>query len=109
MLTLSEVVKVFDVEAFQAGDGDEFRFRLEVVRELNIELYRGKVYRLEYYRLQPTFPQSNGCLPDLESDALIFVSDEMLDSSVLHGNSVQEVVEKFQQLLSNFFGQACLK
>jgi hypothetical protein len=103
MNTLSEVIKVFDVEPFQVGDGDAFRFRLEVVRELGAEIYKGKVYRLETYRLQPTFPQSEGSLPDWKNDALIYVVDDMFNTDSLLGNSVQEVIDKFRKAFDDFF------
>lgn len=101
---ISEVVKVFEVELFHAGDGDAFRFRLEVLRSINEGSFVGRVYRLETYRVQPTFPQSKGELPDWKSDALIFVADEVFDSGVLRGCSVDEVLAKFQVELSRIFG-----
>lgn len=103
MKTLFEVIKILDVEPFQAGDGDAFRFRLEIVHDLNGDLYKGKVYRLETYRLQPTFPQSKGCLPEWKNDALIYVADDVFGSNELTGGSVQEVVEKFQKTLGDIF------
>ena len=103
MLALLEVVKTFDAAPFQAGDGDAFRFRLEVTRELGTDIYRGKVYRLETYRLQPTYPQAEGRLPDWKSDELIYVQDHMFDSDMLTGSSVQEIVEKFQKRFDDIF------
>ena len=103
MKVCSEVVKIFDVAPFQAGDGDEFRFRLEIARNLNSDAFLGKVYRLETYRLQPTFPQAEGELPDWSHDALIYVVDDMFDPDTLVGISVQEVVEKFEKSLNSIF------
>lgn len=103
MKILFELVKIFDVEPFQSGNGDAFRFRLEVIREFDSEFYKGKVFRLETYRLQPTFPQANGCLPDWKNDALIYVADDMFDGNVMIGTSVKEVVDKFQVALSEIF------
>ena len=103
MKIISEVVKVFDVEPFQSGDGDAFRFRLEVLCELNADIYVGKVYRLETYRLQPTFPQSEGSLPDWKNDALVYVADDMFDVDTLRGHSVEEVVGNFQRVLDAIF------
>ena len=105
MKNLSEVVKIFDVKPFRAGDGDLFRFRLEVVHLLGGDVYQGRVYRLETYRLQPTFPQSEGSLPDWQNDGLIYVVDDMFDSDVLKADSVQGVIESFQQLFNNLFKQ----
>jgi hypothetical protein len=105
MIIFSEVVKVIDIEVFQFGEGDAFRFRLEVSRELNSSFYIAKVYRLETYRLQPTFPQSNGDLPDLKNDALIYIADEMFDPEKLRGTSVEEVTHNFEKEFNGFFGK----
>ena len=99
----TEVVKTFDVEPFQAGEGDSFRFRLEIIRNLDSGTLTGKVYRLETYRLQPTFPQTEGVLPDWGHDALIYVVDDMFNPDTLVGASVQEVVEKFENTLHSLF------
>lgn len=103
MKKILEIVKTLDVEPFQAGDGDAFRFRLEIVREIGSELFVGKVYRLETYRLQPTFPQSEGNPPNWKSDALIFVADEMFAAEVIAGNSIEDVIGKFQAALESIF------
>lgn len=104
MRVLSEVVKVFDLEPFEAGEGDLYRFRLEVTRELSTGLFRGNVYRLETFRLQPTFPQQKGQLPDWQADALIHVVDDYYDRDLLSGRSVDEVLEQFQRALADRFG-----
>ena len=103
MKHLFEVVRTFDVEPFYAGDGDAFRFRLEILKGVDGAAYSGKVYRLETFRIQPTFPQSEGTVPGWMSDALIFLVDETLDSAALTGNSVQEVLTKFQAELARIF------
>ena len=105
MKTLFEVVKTLDLEPFQAGDGDAFRFRLEILHDLSADSYKGKVYRLETYRLQPTFPQSKESLPDWKNDALIYVADDMFDSDALTGISAQEVVDKFQRTIGDIFSR----
>lgn len=98
-----EVVKIFDVVPFHAGEGDQFRFRLEVLHELRTGRYTGKVYRLETYRLQPTFPQIAGVPDDCKHDALIHVVDDMFDQYALTGSSVQDVVEAFEKKLNTVF------
>ncbi|MDR1423452.1 MAG: hypothetical protein LBI92_02430 [Azoarcus sp.] len=103
MDALLEVVKIFDTEAFQTGNGEAFQFRLEIVHNLKTNTYKGKVYRLETYRLQPTFPQTEGCPPGWKNDALIYVSDDMFDNKALSGVSIQEVVEKFQTSFDKIF------
>jgi hypothetical protein len=107
MKIVSEVVRVFDVEPFVIGghsdDDCYYRFRLEVARNLNTNTYIGRVYRLESYRLQPTFPQVEGHPPDWQDDALIYVLDHMFGSDMLSGESVDEIVEKFQKSLNDIF------
>lgn len=104
MKRIFEVVRTLDMEPFHAGSGDLFRFRLEVLREVGRNEFVGKVYRLETYRLQPSFPQSEGVPPDLANDALIFVVDDFYNPEALTGQSIQDVVVKFQTLLASMFG-----
>lgn len=104
MRKIYEVVRTFDVEPFQAWEGEAFRFRLEVVRQLGEAAFLGKVYRLETYRLQPTFPQCEGILPDWMHDAMIWVADEVFDPAALLGASEDEVVAGFQRELIRLFG-----
>jgi hypothetical protein len=111
MKKLFEVVKLLDVEPFQAGDGEAFRFRLEIRRELDTNIYEGRVYRLETYRLQPTFPMSDqGDLPDWVNDAMIYVTDEAFDdNNSLSGSSTREVIEKFQSRFQDIFFNETLR
>jgi hypothetical protein len=103
MKIVYEVVNVFDIEPFQAGDGEVFRFRLEVFRQLDSVIFKGRVYRLETYRLQPTFPQSEGEVTEPKNDALIYVLDHMINTDSLSGNSVEKILENFQKILSEIF------
>lgn len=107
MKIISEVVKVFDIEPFvvETEDyADQFQFRLEIVRDLNTHIYHGKVYRLEFYRLQPRFPKKGECFSDDQADEEIYVSDSAFDRELLSGTSVEEVVEKFQKRMDDMFG-----
>jgi hypothetical protein len=104
MKKIFELVKTLDVEPFQAGDGDAFRFRLEIFREMGTASFVGKVYRLETYRLQPTFPQTNGDPPNWKQDALIFSADEMFATAALAGDSETGVIEQFRTALEQMFG-----
>jgi hypothetical protein len=104
VINVSEIVKVYDVEPIQVHGDEDFRFRLEISRNIDGQEFAGKVYRLETYRLQPTFPQSEGKPSGAKSDVLIFVVDEMIDSTLLRGNSVQNVLLKFKAELTKIFG-----
>jgi len=101
---LSEIVKIFDIEPFEPRDGgDTYRLRLEVTRDINTDIYSAKVYRLETYRLQPTFPQTEGCIPGWQHDALVYVSDDTFNATELSGESMLETIEKFQKSFNYFF------
>lgn len=105
MRKLSELVRTIDVEPFHAGNGDAFRFRLEISREVNTTTYQGRVFRLETYRLQPTFPLAGGAAREGKDDALIYVGDHMFDPDLLKGTSADEVLGKFQARLDTLFGK----
>ena len=101
MKIVSEVVKVFDCSSIKVINGEDLCFRLEVSKSLEYGTFIGKVYRLETYRLQPTFPQKDGIVPDIKNDALIYVADEMFDLGKLQGVSIEEVILKFEEQLSS--------
>jgi hypothetical protein len=100
----TSLVATFDFDPISVGNGEPFRYRLEVMKKLNLNNFEGRVYRLETYRLQPTFPQNDGAPPDIESDALIFVVDETFDLAALKGISVEQVLENFCGALERIFG-----
>jgi hypothetical protein len=69
------------------------------------EVYQGKVYRLETYRLHPAFPQSEGNSPDWVNDAMIYVGDDMFHEAALRGDSAQAVIEKFRAAFRDIFNE----
>jgi hypothetical protein len=101
MYPLLEVVKTYDFEPYKVINDEPFRYRLEIAQNLRTKTYIGKVYRLETYRLQPTFPQSNGCPPERLDDVLVFVDDHIIDP--LNGASINEILEKFQRYFHEIF------
>lgn len=84
-LVAREIVSVVDLSPIRIpnGSGDDFRFRVEVLREAGRRAaFTAKVWRLEYYRVQPTFPQK-GQVPDSDAaDEQILVVDENFGSEV---------------------------
>lgn len=104
MKRLSELVRTIDVEPFSASDGEAFRFRLEVSREMGTSKYKGRVFRLETYRLQPTFPLADNDAAATHDDAVIYVGDHMFDPDLMHGTSADEVLSKFQAIFLTLFG-----
>jgi hypothetical protein len=103
MNILREVVRILDIEPIHINGGEDFRFRLEIVKEVNTKNYKGIVYRLETYRLQPTFPQKKGGIPDWQHDAEIYVVDDYFASKNICGDSEQSVIDLFQKFLYDVF------
>lgn len=106
MKKMFEVVKVFDIEPIilpsSDGDSDTLLYRLEILREVGLDFFIGKVYRQEFYRLQPTFPQENGAPMDSHRcDESFFVEDDFYYPEHLNGHSVLDVIEKFQKYLTS--------
>lgn len=104
MIKMFEVVKVFDIEPIilssSDGDSDTLLYRLEISRDVGGDFFIGKVYRQEFYRLQPTFPQENGVpMGSHRCDESFFVEDNFYYPEHLDGYSVLDVIEKFQRYL----------
>lgn len=95
---LHEVVKSFEVEPIALTDGESLRLRLDICREFGTGNFRGKVYRLERYRGQPTFPQTAGEVLAWQGDSSMYVVDESY-AGRLTGTSVRSVVELFHAAL----------
>lgn len=79
--TKAEILKVFEVEILQPAENafGELYFRIEVLRDVeDPHLIRAKIWRRDFYRLQPSFPQ-NGGSPSIEpSDEQIWVEETSL-------------------------------
>jgi hypothetical protein len=70
-----ELFDVVRVSEFQLDLGDEsFRIRLEMTRSRRTpRLYRANVWRTEYFRIQPTFPQKQGRPAHKPSDEIVWL------------------------------------
>jgi len=98
-LTLSEVVRTIEVSPIALTGGESLHLRLEVLKQG--KRFVGRVYRWEFFRIQPTFPQHKGRPAHDESDEMLLVRDNTLLSEVV-GASGDKVVE-------NLLGQLRLK
>ncbi|HFZ1500237.1 TPA: hypothetical protein ACIJT1_004030 [Citrobacter freundii] len=84
------------------GQVEPFYFKLDIYKQSDI--FKGVIFRLDRYRLTPTFPQDN----DGESisnvdDALLYVKDEFIDDTDLFGKSEDIVVNIFIEKLKKIF------
>lgn len=98
----SRIVAVYDTLVIESGD-DDFSFRIEIHKKCGSELYFPKVFRLEHYRIQPTFPKKDGGPAHDTADEEIFVYDFFFDSDRLSGASEIECLEKVEQKLIETF------
>ena len=94
-----EVVKILELEAIPvpAGTGDAIRFRVEVMRKHNSKtMFAVRIYRKEFYRIRPTFPQANGKLASSDADELLLVEDSSVIPNVdeLCSRSIGAIVDK---------------
>ncbi|BEB88940.1 hypothetical protein [Escherichia coli] len=101
MIVQKELVAIYDYEV--PVPEDPFSFRLEIHK--CSELFTGSVYRLERFRLRPTFHQRDREDADpLINDALIYIRDECIDERKLRGES-PETVGSDSNLLIVFYVQ----
>lgn len=105
-LTLSEVVKIFEVAPLHTREDltESYKFRIEI-----LTLYQGdgryypRVYRRETYRLQPTFPLVQGASDNECWDHEMLVLDEAVDWENCTGQSVEEVLDKVTRKIHEIF------
>lgn len=102
MIIQSKLVAVYD---YQVMDPDDpFSLRLEIHKYA--QLFTGAVYRMERFRLRPTFNQCDreDTAPVI-NDALIYIRDEFIDERKLRGESAETVIAIFNRELQNIFNQ----
>ena len=100
MLVQKKLISSYDYEINDLAV--PFYFRLEIHQTLSN--YSGTVFRLDRYRLSPTFPTNKDDGSDLIiDDALLFVRDEFIDCRDLTGGSEEEVIHIFLKKLDNIF------
>ena len=90
-LLVASLVRVFYVGPLPAKGmlGDNFTFRVEVLRHGMSRRYSAKVWRIEHYRVQPSFA---GKKRSARADEGLLVEDVAMDTDV-RGSS-QAAVEK---------------
>ena len=102
MIVQKELVAIYDYEV--PVPEDPFSFRLEIHK--CSELFTGSVYRLERFRLRPTFHQRDREDVDPQiNDALIYIRDECNDERKFRGESPEPVIVIFNCELQNIFNQ----
>lgn len=102
MIASRELIAVLDYDV--KIPEDPFSFRLEIHQ--CGEVFTGSVYRLERFRLQPTFqPSCEDARTPVLNDALIYIRDEFIDESKLRAESKERIKAIFNYELQNIFNQ----
>jgi hypothetical protein len=102
---IASVVKVLLVGPvpMPSQTGDNFVFRVEILRDLKAaRVYAGKIWRIEHYRIEPSFPRRKG-RAKVYADEAILVEDVALDTG-LTGMSVGDVQRKALARISEVLG-----
>lgn len=100
MLIQRKLISVYDYELNNLSE--PFYFRLEI-HEASGGLI-GTIFRLDRYRLLPTFSTNKNEESNLiMDDALFFIKDEFIDSRDLIGNSEDEIISIFLEKLNHIF------
>ena len=105
-LKQTEVVRTVEVSPIKMGSKGEgeLRFRVEILRsrEGRRTRFEARVWRLEFYRIQPSFPQRDGQPSDHPSDEQIMMIEEGLSgtesgssASAVLKNIIRKIEEKF--------------
>ena len=102
-----ELVKTYEFATIPwSGDGEDFTFRAEVFTDLQEQNgYYARIWRLEHYRIQPTFPQEDGSPKLGLHDKQFWVVDDFLLSWVdSRSESIEACLNKVVARLYDVFG-----
>jgi hypothetical protein len=105
-LEVTEVVKTVDLSPISMAEGeDEVRLRVEILRKAgNRARFTATVWRIEFYRVQPTFPQQDGRPASAGADEQILVIDDNFAQGI-SGPTANSVLKKvIREIEARFFG-----
>jgi hypothetical protein len=107
-LSFAQVVRTVEVETItmKEGTGDDFRFRIEVIRR-GKNRFEPRVWRIEHYRIRPTFPTSAGEIDNRErlADEMLLVVDTVMGQGVW-ASRPNRVIDKVLTQIADKFGYA---
>src|SRR5438874_3569690 len=101
MLT-SEIVREVELAPIALGEGDAIQFRIEIHQLIGVPgKYVAQVWRVEHYRIQPTFPQAQNKLLHGPADERIIVRDDQFPAA--EGTTVEMTLERALEMISKRF------
>jgi len=93
-----EILKVVEIETKRKDGSDtDLHFRVEFIRVLGqSQVVTARVWRKEFYRIRPSFPQIKGRPSIPDSDEVLLVEETSIfgDLSVLRGKTIASVLKK---------------
>lgn len=102
-LSYSVVVLVAELDPIPMTEGDTLRLRVEVLRRgVGTPSYFARVWRVESYRVQPTFPQRDSAPVSDAVDEQILVRDDFVAGEV-SGDSPDAVLSEVVDRISRRF------
>lgn len=76
-ITFRRIVAVYDLDPIVLSPAsDALHFRVEIIRRSRTGRLEARIWRYEFFRLQPTFPQRKGKPIHEASDESILVEDQ---------------------------------
>ena len=102
---IGEVLKIFDLEVDTSSESgyDNLRFRIELIaNQEKPSVITVRVWRKEYYRIQPTFPQEGSQPKHDYSDELLLVEEtSIVDPETVNAknweNALALVLKKLEE------------
>lgn len=102
-LISSLVTGVYDLKEIVAGNSESFNFRVEIHQKYGTSKYFPKIYRLETYRIPPSFGQAGEATKLEAFDEVIHVLDHLVDTASCSAETERECLEKVEQQIKRQF------
>jgi hypothetical protein len=97
-IKLIVVVATFEIEPIDLDDGyGPLKFRIEILKNKEVNEYFPRIYRWEVFRVQPTFPQESGEPNNDLADHEFLIQDTGINCDGIIGDSIEEVLNMVQQ------------
>lgn len=102
-MSYSEVVKIVNLEPIETG-GEPLKYRIEILKKQSSGRFSPTLWRMETYRIQPTFPQNQDCPQESPCDEEIWVRDIVtIDIEHVEADNAESVLQTSLQLIREKF------